>query len=614
VGSQPLHSSEAVAGLDKPLSLLLESVLLPYTHPALLESIGLQPARGILLHGPPGTGKTQLVRAAAAIAARSLPGLVVKVFAVDGSSIMSSVPGETEARLRTIFAAAGAHAAGRRPGGSGSTRLDADGLDEDEEASAVPISAADEAGGPDELITVHDFSPTAIAIAQLETELRSLLSRAAGDPSTPATAASRLPASGAAAASKAPAPRRPALDAAPSGGLSIVFLDEMDALCPRRFTQGARIGAAGSSNPVTARLVAQLLTLMDGVQHKVEAVAASGGRGAAGGRVVVVGATNRPDAIDPALRRPGRFDREVRIDIPNADARLQILRLQLRGAPLHPAAAALLPQLAAECVGFVGADLQALCRDATRLAADRAVARRERLLLQLRDEHGARGSQTALAPVAGVESVADAAVPADTLAQHTPLAAHADANLSGQPRAVNTGLAAADGAGSVDCITPEDFIAARLGIVPSALRGISTRVEHTQWSDVGGMDRVIDRLRSAVEAPLRHPQLYARMRIAPPRGVLLHGPPGNSKTTLVRALASAVHSAFFAVSGAEVYSPYLGEAERTLRALFARARETAPAIIFLDEVDALVGSRGIGGSGGGSGEWCVVLCPPVRLA
>jgi len=604
-GSQPLHSSEAVAGLDKPLSLLLESVLLPYTHPALLESVGLQPARGVLLHGPPGTGKTQLVRAAAAIAARSLPGLVVKVFAVDGSSIMSGVPGETEARLRAIFAAAGAHAAGRRPGGSGSPDAGEDGPKEEDLLPAADSGSAEGAGSPEELVTVHDFSPAAVAIAQLERDLRSLLSSAAGRRSAPIPAADSLPASGAAAGAGAPAPPRPALDAAPSGGLSIVFLDEMDALCPRRFTQGARVGAAGSSNPVTARLVAQLLTLMDGVQHKVEAAAAAGGRAAAFGRVVVVGATNRPDAIDPALRRPGRFDREVRIDIPNADARLQILRLQLRGAPLHPAAAAFLPQLAAECVGYVGADLQALCRDATRLAADRAAARRERLLQQLRGRHGSGGMQEAPVPVAGLEpvaDVADAAAPADA--------------LSGPLLAAGTGLAPADAAGSVDCITAEDFIAARLGIVPSALRGISTRVEHTRWSDVGGMDRVVDRLRSAVEAPLRHPHLYARMRIAPPRGVLLHGPPGNSKTTLVRALASAVHAAFFAVSGAEVYSPYLGEAERTLRALFARARETAPAIIFLDEVDALVGSRGIGGSGGGSGKcrWvCVVSCCPAAL-
>jgi len=302
----------------------------------------------------------------------------------------------------------------------------------------------------------------------------------------------------------------------------------------------------------------------------------------AGGRVVVVGATNRPDALDPALRRAGRFDAEVRVDPPDAAARAAILSLHARRMPLHPELlvrprsgangppSPYLARLAAECVGFVGADLRALCREAAMAAAARSCV------------------------AAGVVDAAAVQL-----------------------------QAAADGAHPL-CVTAADFDRARLHVQPSALRGVCgvTVVPHTEagssgegddagsaWSAVGGMGGVVSRLRAAVELPMRFPHLYAAMRVAPPRGVLLYGPPGCSKTTLVRALAASVHASFLAVTGAEVYSPYVGEAERTLRALFARAREAAPCIVFLDEIDALVGSRGgIGPGAGAAGKDGVGVC------
>lgn len=527
--------SDMVAGLDEPLSLLLESLLLPHTRPDLLSAVRLQPAAGVLLHGPPGTGKTALIRAAASAAARCLPGTPVKVFAVDGASLLSGVPGQTEAALRRIFAEAAAHAGQHDDADDGTSArrgaaaaIDAGGNDEAYSAvSLIDFSRKDGAGSTDGRSAFNTYNPPAAAgVAAHESS------------------------HGAA------------------HGLSIVFLDEMDALCPARFKEGARVGASGSSNPILLRTVAQLLTLMDGAAAKLRA-AASAAAGSPVGRVVVVGATNRPDAIDPALRRPGRFDREVRIPIPDAAARLAILRLQTARLPLSREAQEALPQIASDAVGFVGADLQALVREAARRAASRVAA-----------------------------AAAEAALLADGLFLHRP-GPGSDSTPAGTDALARE---------SVPPISLADLTVARAGIMPSALRGVATRVEPARWEDVGGMADVIARLRSAVEGPLTHAALYARMGVAPPRGVLLHGPPGNSKTTLVRALASAVRAAFVALSAAEVYSPYVGEAERILRAAFARAREAAPCILFLDEIDALVGSRGIGaGAGGGNGECNMIL-------
>ena len=291
------------------------------------------------------------------------------------------------------------------------------------------------------------------------------------------------------------------------GRMCVVFFDEVDVLCPKR-------DGVLKRTAVQARVVAQLLTLLDG---------ATGGRREGDGHVVVLAATNHPHSIDPALRRPGRLDKEVRIDPPNPHARLAILKLYCSRLRTDDSAVAHLPALAKQCVGFVGADLAALCREAALAAMPAAVTR-----------------------------------------------AHLQAAFHG------------------------------IG-VPSALRGLTTTATRTSWADIGGYDAVKMKLQQAVEWPLAHPEAFTRLGLQPPRGVLLHGPPGCSKSTLVRACASATGAAFLALSGADVYSPYVGDAEKALRDAFRKARAMPPAIVFLDEVDAMVGKRGIGAAAAAGG-------------
>lgn len=301
--------------------------------------------------------------------------------------------------------------------------------------------------------------------------------------------------------------------------------------------------------------MAQLLTLL------------SGGRSR--GRVLVVGATNRPHALDEALRRPvrcctwlrlsltpaltdpplpqqGRLDREIAVDPPGVEAREAILRLHLAGVPLTEAATSLLPALARDCVGFVGADVAALVREAVLRAGRRP-----------RDE-----GDTALL----------------------------------EPSEEGSGAAAW---AAVDACDLEE---ARASVVPSALRAHTSNVSGTTWDDIGGLAGVKQALRQAVEWPLFRADLCRRLGVVPPRGILLHGPPGCSKTTLARAAAGATRAAFYTVSGAEVYSAFVGEAEATVRDLFRAARATRPSIIFFDEIDALVGRRDMEGGGGEGGS------------
>lgn len=456
-----------VAGLDGPLSALLEELCLPRvpSAAAAVVALSLRPAGGLLLHGLPGTGKTHLVRAAASLAARALPGVEVRVWAVNGGSLLHD-PSGPDAALAAIFAQAKAHA--RAPGGATDGR-------EDDESMHINDSALDE-----ELAALRSAVGDSCA----------------GDASSTGSSDRRR------------------------GGLAIVFFDEVDALCPTEASpHGSNNGSAGGA---AARLRAQLITEMDAL---VSAPTSIGDGEVA--RVLVVAATNRPDAVDSALRRPGRFNRELRVDLPAAAARADILLLHLRDVPLSADARASVPALAAACVGFAGADLAALAATAARAAAGR------------------------------------------------------------RARSLN---------GGDEPVTAADLERARGAMTAASLRGVQVAVEPTPWAAVGGMDAVIARLRAAVELPMTHSAAFAALRVAPPRGVLLHGPPGCAKTTLVRALATAVHAAFFALSGAEIISAFVGEAERTLRDLFARARAAAPAIIFLDEIDALVGSRGIGGT------------------
>ncbi|EDQ92429.1 uncharacterized protein MONBRDRAFT_19129 [Monosiga brevicollis MX1] len=272
---------------------------------------------------------------------------------------------------------------------------------------------------------------------------------------------------------------------------AVIFLDEIDAICPKRVD-----GRTGES-----RLVAQLLTLLDGIDSQRRQ------------QLIIIGATNRPNALDAAVRRPGRLDREIVIPPLNHEARLTILQRLLRATPTD--ADLQLAALAERLQGFVGADVAALVREASLHAAR-------------------RGRQTV---------------------------GHAD------------------------------FIAALGVVVPAGHRRDYVDVRPTAWEDIGGLEAVKEEIRQAIEWPLHYREAYERLQLQPPRGILLYGPPGCSKTTMARAVASSAHATFFAVNGAQIFSPYVGDSEAELRRIFQRARASAPSVIFFDEVDALVGRR-----------------------
>ncbi|XP_074084459.1 ATPase family gene 2 protein homolog A isoform X2 [Macrotis lagotis] len=291
---------------------------------------------------------------------------------------------------------------------------------------------------------------------------------------------------------------------------SIIFIDELDALCPKR---------ERSENEVEKRVVASLLTLMDGI-----------GSEGSEGRVLVIGATNRPHALDPALRRPGRFDKEIEIGVPNAQDRLDILQKLLQGVP-HGLQEAELVQLANSAHGYVGADLKALCNEAG-LQAWRRV---QKQLLDLPEGEG----------------------PAELVR-----------------------------------MTLSDFLQAMKDVRPSAMREVAVDVPNVSLSDIGGLEDIKLKLKQAVEWPLKHPEAFARMGIQPPTGILLYGPPGCSKTMIAKALANESGLNFLAVKGPELMDKYVGQSERAVREIFRKARAVAPSILFFDELDALAVERG----------------------
>ncbi|CAO3680002.1 unnamed protein product [Umbelopsis ramanniana] len=300
---------------------------------------------------------------------------------------------------------------------------------------------------------------------------------------------------------------------------SIIFIDEIDALCPKRDE---------APGEMEKRVVATLLTLMDGVTDSSQTQNRPG--------IVVIGATNRPNALDEALRRPGRFDREVEIGIPNVAARYSILSTILRNIP-HSLDDDQIQSLAATSHGYVGADLSAVCREA------------------------------------GLKCINRLSV---------------DENW-GKTRDIKDVV-----------VTYEDMKEAMSEIRPSAMREIMLEVPKVYWSDIGGQADVKSKLKESVEWPLKHPEAFARMGIRPPKGVLLYGPPGCSKTLMAKALATEAGLNFIAVKGPELFSKWVGESERAVREVFRKARAASPSIIFFDEIDALTVKRGSDGDGGTS--------------
>ena len=288
---------------------------------------------------------------------------------------------------------------------------------------------------------------------------------------------------------------------------SIIFIDELDAIAPKREeTQGE----------TERRTVAQLLTLMDGLNSR--------------GQVVVIGATNRPDSIDGALRRPGRFDREIEIGVPDKDGRKEILEIHTRGMPL--AEDVDLDNLAETTHGFVGADLEALSKE----AAMRVV---RRIIPDLNS---------------------DDEVPPEVFEKLV--------------------------------VTKDDFKTALKEIQPSALREVLVQVPDVSWDDVGGLDDAKQELKEAVEWPLKYPGKFEKFGIKPPKGTLLYGIPGTGKTLLAKAVANESDANFIAIKGPELLSKWVGESEKGVREVFRKARQTAPTVIFFDEIDSIAGNRG----------------------
>jgi len=387
------HSYEDIGGLKPQMQRIREMIELPLRYPEAFERLGIDAPKGVLLHGPPGCGKTLIARAIAHETEANF-------FSVSGPEIIHKFYGESEAHLRKIF----------------------------EEASRK--------------------------------------------------------------------------------GPSIIFLDEIDAIAPPREKV---IG------DVEKRVVAQLLALMDGLTQRQN--------------VIVIGATNIPNALDPALRRPGRFDREIAIPIPDRHGRMAILEIHSRGMPLGQDVD--MNHLAEITHGFVGADLEALCREAAMICLRRIMADIDFSLTQ---------------------------IPYEQLAK---LEVHMG-----------------------------DFMAAMQEIEPSAVREVFVEVPNVKWEDVGGLAELKTRLLEAVEWPIKYAALFAQAGVRPSKGILLSGPPGCGKTMMAKAIATESQVNFISVKGPALLSKYVGESERAVREVFHKARQAAPCILFFDEIDALVPARG----------------------
>mgnify|MGYP000402445417 CR=1 FL=1 len=291
---------------------------------------------------------------------------------------------------------------------------------------------------------------------------------------------------------------------------SIIFIDEIDAIAPRR---------EEVTGEVEKRVVAQLLTLMDGLQAR--------------GKVVVIGATNRPNAVDPALRRPGRFDREIEIGVPNTEARYEILQVHARGVPLGEDVN--LKKIAEITHGFVGADLAALVKEA-------AIRALRRVLPKI--------------------DLSSSRIPAEVLNELK--------------------------------VTMKDFIDALGDIQPSVMREVAVEVPEVRWEDVGDLEEVKQELKEAVIWPLKYKDILRHIDAKPPKGILLYGPPGTGKTLLAKAVATESEANFISIKGPEILSKWVGESEKAVREIFRKAKQASPCVIFFDEFDAIAPTRGSG--------------------
>jgi transitional endoplasmic reticulum ATPase len=399
----PRTNYEDIGGLHTEIQRVREMVELPLRHPELFQRLGIEPPKGVLLHGPPGCGKTLLARAVANESEANF-------YSINGPEIMSKFYGESEARLREIFQQAQQNAP------------------------------------------------------------------------------------------------------------SIIFVDELDAIAPKR---------EEVTGEVERRVVAQLLALMDGLSGR--------------GNVIVIGATNRPGALDPALRRPGRFDREIEIGVPDKKGRYEVLQIHTRGMPL--AADVDLPKLSAMTHGYTGADLSSLGRETAMKALRRYLPQ-----INLEEER---------IPPAVLEKME---------------------------------------------VKMDDFLGAYKEVTPTAMREVYIEVSTVHWDDAGGLDDVKQHLIEAVEWPIKTPEIFTRLGIRPPKGILLYGPPGCGKTLLARAVATESEANFISIKGPEVFSKWVGESEKAIREVFRKARMAAPAVVFLDEIDSLTPRRGMGMSDSGVSE------------
>jgi transitional endoplasmic reticulum ATPase len=399
----PRTTYEDIGGLHEEIQRVREMVELPLRHPELFQRLGIEPPKGVLLHGFPGCGKTLLARAVANESEANF-------FSINGPEIMSKFYGESEARLREIFQQAQQNAP------------------------------------------------------------------------------------------------------------SIIFIDELDAIAPKR---------EEVTGEVERRVVAQLLALMDGLSGR--------------GNVIVIGATNRPGALDPALRRPGRFDREIEIGVPDKKGRYEILQIHTRGMPL--AEDVDLKKLSEMSHGYTGADQAALCRETAMKSLRRYLPQ-----INLEEER----------------------IPPSVLEKME--------------------------------VKMEDFMNAYKEVTPTAMREVYIEVPTVHWDDIGGLEVVKQELKEAVEWPIKSPEIFERLGIKPPKGILLYGPPGCGKTLLARAVATESEANFITIKGPEVFSKWVGESEKAIREVFRKARMAAPSVIFFDELDSLVPRRGLGFGDSGVSE------------